>query len=454
MNLRKVSKLLAFALVTTLSISLLAGCGKTENEKPASNDEKATTEDAEISGTINYSSMWNEGEPQAEALKEMAVAFEKETGVKVEFEFAGRDVLTKIRSRLLMNDAPDLVDQDLSELNGALLKDGEEMVMPINDLFESKGPEDQETLMKVFNEDIVKLYEKGGNLYYLPYSYITSGFFYNKKFFAEKGLEAPKTWDEFITVNTKIKEMGIAPLALDGNISFYNAYYYYWALERVLGKGALSKAASDKTGEAWDDEGYLKAAELVYELSKGGKNLFEDGYAGSNYPAAQGDWALGKAGSILCGTWIPVETKDIAGEEFEFGFYPFPQVEGGTGDTTDVEAYLIGCAIPKDAPNASAAKAFLKFMVSKENAQMYVEKTMNMSARADAAYPEILGDVKPVVESATTFHLSYDGAMAAYSEWFANVFYPVDNDLVFGTITPEQFVKQMKEKSIEYWKNK
>lgn len=441
-SMKDVKKVIVWVSVLCLVLITATGCnGKKETSKA-------------LSGKINYVSMWNEGEPQAEALKRQGAAFESETGVQVEFEFAGRDNLTKIRSRLLMNDAPDIVDQDLSELNGALMKDEEIMVQPITKFFKTEGPEGKGTLMDIFNEEILRLYEQKGELYYMPYSYITSGFFYDKNLYQKHGITPPTTWKAFIANNEKLKSEGIAPLALDGNISFYNAYYYYWASLRMLGKDALYEAAGDKTGAAWDNEGFLKAAQMVYELSKSDKNHFQDGYEGSNYPAGQSDWALGQSGSILCGSWIPVETKDIGGEAFDFGFFPFPSIEGGKGKVTDVEAYLIGCAIPKDAPNPEAAKAFMKFMVKKEHAEDYASTTLNISARTDATYPDILSDIKPVVESAKSFHLSYDGAMASYSEWFANVFYPADNALVFGEITPEAFIKQVKDKTIDYWKSK
>lgn len=463
--MRKFKGVLASILVLALATSLLVGCGsssketKSEPEKDTAKQEqkqedtkKEEEKDTKKPGKINYVSMWNEGEPQAEVIKAIGEAYSQETGTEVEIEFAGRDVLTKIRSRLLMNDAPDIIGQDLSELNGALMKE-DPLVLPLTDFFSEEGPESG-TMMDLFDEDVVRLYEQNGDLYYMPYSYITSGFFYDKTMFSELGLKAPGTWDEFITNNEKLKEAGVAPLALDGNISFYNAYYYYWSVVRVLGKGALYEAAGDKTGNAWDDPGFLKAAELVAEISKGGKNHFQDGYEGSNYPAAQSDWALGKSGSVLCGSWIPVETKDIADADFEFGFYPYPQIDGGVGSNKDVEAYLIGCAIPMDAPNPEGAKDFLRFMMKEENAMKYANETLNISARVDVPYPSILKDIQPFVSGADSFHLSYDGAMAMYSEWFANVFYPIDNQLVFGDITPEEFIEQLKAESIKYWKNK
>ena len=298
------------------------------------------------------------------------------------------------------------------------------------------------------------LFAQGGNYYYVPYVKVTSGFFYNKTLFNKLGLNPPKTWNDFMAVNQKLKDNKIPPLALDGNISFYNAYYYYWACARVLGSGKFSEAANDKTGAAWDNPGFLQAAQLVSSLSKAGKNYFQDGYEGSAYPAAQSDWALGKAGSVLCGTWIPNETGPMVASDWQYGFYAFPAVDGGQGNYNDVEAYLMGYAIPKDAKNVDNAKKFIKFALKKEWAQSFVKTTVNMSGRKDVDPPPVLSDVTAYLAGATSAHRSYDGLMSDLPEWWANVFYPVDNDLIFGKITPKQFIDKIKAQTIAYWQGK
>jgi raffinose/stachyose/melibiose transport system substrate-binding protein len=434
-------KMLMTMLLSLTAMTLLFAAGQQEGSDAPS--------------SIEYVSMWNAGEPQALFLEDMAAKFEAETGTKVEITFAGRDILTKIRSRLLMQDSPDLVDQDFSELSGALLKDDSVLVEPLNDfLYKTEGPEGQSSMMDLFDEHLVKLYAENGNIYFFPYEFITSGFFYDKKLYAANGIKAPATWDEFVENNAALGAAGIPALALDGNISFYNAYYYYWALTRVMGPGHLKEAAGDPSGKAWDNPGYLKAAQMVYELSEGGKNFFQEGYAGSNYPAAQADWALNKSGAILCGTWIPSETKSQQVSGFDMGFFPFPSIDGGKGKTSDVEAYLIGMAVPKGAKNIEGAKAFMKFISRKEHADQLAKDTVNIAARTDAHYPELLADVQPVLGAAENFHVSYDGVMQLYPEWFSNVFYPADNDLVFGKTTPEEFIASIKKETINYWKNK
>ena len=412
-------------------------------------------EAAAAGDTIEYVSMWNAGEPQALFMEEMAAQFEAETGIKVDITFAGRDILTKIRSRLLMQDAPDLVDQDFSELSGALLRDDSVLVEPLNDfLYNEEGPEGQASMMELFDENLMKLYAKDGNIYFFPYEFITSGFFYDKKVYAQYGLSAPESWEEFISNNKTLTAEGIPALALDGNISFYNAYYYYWAVARVLGAGNLMAAASDRTGKTWYNPGFLRAAEMVYELSEGGSNLFQSGYAGSNYPAAQADWAMNKSGAILCGTWIPSETQSQQTPGFEMGYFPFPSISGGEGTIADVEAYMIGFAIPEGAENSSGAKEFMRFISRQDYADQLARDTVNIAARQGSYYPDLLLEVKPYLDNAESFHVSYDGVMQGQPEWFANVFYPLDNDLIFGNITPEEFISKIKEDTIDFWKSK
>jgi len=300
----------------------------------------------------------------------------------------------------------------------------------------------------------MNIYKVDGKNYFFPYEFSTAGFTYNKTMFGELGLSKPDTWQEFIKLNESLKEKGIHPLALDGNIDFYNAYYYVYLCQRILGTGSFLKAAEDKTGEIWDRYGYIEAAELTYELSKSGKNFFQPGYAESSFPAAQTNWALGNSGSIMCGTWIPQETWELVDDKWEFGCFSFPEIEYGAGKSTEIETALFGIAVLKDSNDPDAAKEFLKYIARRENSQKYVDCTELISPRSDIAPPEMLSDVREMIASATGYFLPYDGALGNRPEWMSNVFYPLNDKLIFGEITPDEFIKQIKQDSVNYWKNK
>jgi raffinose/stachyose/melibiose transport system substrate-binding protein len=403
--------------------------------------------------TIDFASFLSEGEPGASWYKEMIAEYEQVSGNTVKISYNGRDVLTKIKTRILTGDPPDIVEQDGSEISAALLS-SEILCEPLNGLLDSPGLDGEAKLREAFNNEILNMYAKDGTVYFVPYTFITSGFFYDKTMFKNMGVSVPKNWDEFIAAGETFKAAGIPFLALDGNISFYNAYYFYWACQRVMGTGNFYRAATDATGAAWDEPGYLQAAEMVHELSKGGRNFFQEGYAGSAYPQAQSDWAMGNMGSVLCGTWIPVETRDLVADDWEYGFFTFPEVVGGAGDPKETEAYLIGWAIPKGAKNVEAAQDFITFMSQKKSGEVLVGYTDGMSSRLDVPPPAVLADVQPYLAASTGMFLSYDGVQNGAPEWWADVFYNYNDQLVFGQITAPEFIKQIKQATIDFYKNK
>ncbi|MEF9970547.1 MAG: extracellular solute-binding protein [Ruthenibacterium sp.] len=459
--MKGIKKALALTLSLTMLTASFTACAPKQASSaaaPASASASAASQAApqgkKFDGiTVQFASCHNEAEQSSIWEKELAAEWEKETGGTIKFNYAGRDVLTSVKSDLLVGNAPDIITQDLSELAAALITKDEILLEPLNDVLD--GPAAGETTpIKDNLNGAYTLFRTDGKDYFVPFMYITSGFFYNKTMFKDLGITAPTTWDEFIKVCETIEKSDIPALAADGNISFYNCYYLQAACQRILGSGEFLKAALDPTGAAWDNPGFLEAAKYISELSAKGKNFFQDGYAGTAYPAGQTDWATGGAGMVYCGSWLPVETQDLVDDKFEFGFFAFPTIDGGKGITTDIEAQMMGFCVPKDAKNKDAAKDFIAYCTSKKAADRLVETNANMSARTDAIYPPALIEVKPFVDASTAYHKNYDGAMSAAPEWWANVFYPADDALFFGKISPEEFIAQIKAETIKFYENK
>ncbi len=393
-------------------------------------------------GDVEYLTMWNSKEPQAEFLKQMASSFEDETGIHIQIDYVGRNVLTKVKSRFMMGDPPDLVDQDFNEI-GAAISSGNLEAVDLNKVMEG--------VADIFDKELPELYADGERMYFFPYESITSGFFYDKNLYKRYGLSVPETWDQFIRNNEMLRSDNINPLAADGSINFYNAYYYCWAVQRVLGTGALKLAAEDRDGSAWEAPGYLEAAEMIYDMSGAGKHYFQEGYKSSEWPNAQIEWAKGNSGSLLCSTWIPSETKLHTKQDFSYGFFSFPEVKGGIGKNTEVEVAYIGCAIPGGAKNISGAVSFLKYISKRENAQKFSEMTGTISARKDVNYPEELEDVKIYREKISRPYKSYDGVWMDMPEWWTNVFLPLNDKLFFGELAPKDFIEKIKKESAAFW---
>ena len=403
---------------------------------------------AAFASTITYFSMWNSGEPQAKVLKKVISDFEQQTGNTVKVTWSGRDVLTTIRPRLLTGNAPDLVDQSFSELYAALLAQ-QELATPLNGLLAGNAPDGSGTFASIFDSKLMSMWKTNGNEYFVPYEYITSGFFYNKTIFDKQGIQVPKTWDELMAASAKLKAAGIAPFEQD-NTGDYNNYWYYWAVERTLGPGALLKAAQDKTGATWDDPGYLKAAQMVYEASPGGKDYFEKDMKGSTWPAAQTSWAQGNGAMILVGSWIVNEVAPSSVKSWVPGYFPFPVAE--SGGPSSMEAYLIGFAVPKGSKNPTVAEQFIRFALQKKYQDMISTDALNIAARSGVSYPKPIADIQPYVANATAFNIPYDKTQALLPQWYGPVFTPLSTKLMLGQVTPEEFISQLKSATVNYWK--
>ncbi|MEA3335399.1 MAG: extracellular solute-binding protein [Chloroflexota bacterium] len=404
--------------------------------------------EGEISGDLVYWVMWNEGEPEQMVIAETVAEFEKAyPNVNVEVTWAGREVLTKVRSALLAGTQLDLVDHAADELNAALMKN--DLTTPLDNLLTEQAYGEDVQFSDVFVPGVLEPYKVDGEVVFIPYQIITSAFWYDENFFSENGLSVPETWDELMQMCETLKGQDKACFAQDGTVDFYNAYFFYWLAERVMGPGAWHNAVSDTTGAAWDDPGWLKVAQMVQEPAE--KGYFMPGWDGNIWPAGQVAWSQGDAAAILVGSWVPNETKQTAKPDFKYRGFLFPEVEGGKGKMTEMESYLIGWVIPKDAQNAAAAREFMKFSMQKQFREKSVEEGKNMSARADVPIPDVLPDVKDWFDANTLLFKPYDGVQSDFPSWWISIFLPLDDQLITQQITAEEFIETLKAETVDYW---
>ncbi len=400
---------------------------------------------------INYWVMWNEGEPAAELIKEIIAEYEAVSGNTVNPTFAGREIITKLRTALSAGEKVDLIDFDAPSLFGALVT-GDTLVMDLNDALDAPAYGEDMPWRDIFTPGFLEQYQmESGETYFIPYQVISTAFWYDKRVFEEAGVEAPQTWDDFVGVMDQIKEAGYAPLTQDAQVWFYNLMWFYLLSARVNGPGALHAAAADETGEAWDNPNWGKIIEMEQMLWDSGYII--EGAEGFVWPAGQQELALGTAAIELCGSWLPNEVKDITDEGFTWGMFPMPAVEGGEGDLLDAESYLIGWMVMADAPNPDVAIDFMKFATQEQYMTALTNDTITLVARKGIPPPPQLADLDERFAEAETFFPPYDNVNADYPDWYTNVLGKIHDDAFFGRITPEEFMQQMKEKTIEYWEN-
>lgn len=421
------------ALIT--ASALLAGCSFFQGDSGGGGED-----------SLVFWSMWEKGEPQSEVLQAAIDEFEEAEGIDVTVQWAGREVSTRVQTAANTGDVPDLTDNAVEVL---LAGAGADVYRGLDSVYEREIPGEDQSVAEVVPENYIEPYRNAdGAPIVVPHSVTTTSIWYDADKLPEVAEAPPATWNEFVAVLSEMKSEGQSPLALDGTIPDYNAYWLAEMTLRQLGSGWLNEAARDETGETFRDPQFLAAAERVQALVDSG--YFMEGYQGSKLPAQEQAWAAGDANFIMMGSWAPLGKEEVAREGAVWRTFPAPLADGGVNS---VEANLLGFGIPSEAKNPENAEKFIAFFMQRDRLGNISAEANQLTPRADVDPPADLADVAAMLESADSAHRYLDGIPSDLPDWWNGVFLPADDKLVFGDITAAEFVETLVAESANYWKN-
>lgn len=381
--------------------------------------------------TLVYWSMWESTEPQGQAIQEAVDAYTAETGVKVDLQFKGRTGNREALQPALDGGTQiDIFDEDIDRVNSMYAK----YLLDLEDLVKETGYEETAIpgLMAACRD------AGGGTLKTIPYQPNVFAFFYNKDLFEQAGVEKePTTWAEFLEVCQKLKDAGITPMTMD---DAYATSVIGYHLARLVGE---EKVVEIVTEGKWDDPAVLQMAQDIEELAKNG---YYSEMVGSNvWPAGQNtELALGTAAMYLNGSWLPNEVKDMAGEDFKWGCFAYPELENGANgiETNNFGAQVFG--INKDTKMPKEAFDLVKFITTGEYDAKLAEMSVGIPAdTTNTEWPAMVECAKPVIEQST-----------GRFTWAAGVETNVDTTpvikenfikLMAGSLTADEFVAAMQE---------
>ncbi|MFT4107133.1 MAG: ABC transporter substrate-binding protein [Lacrimispora sp.] len=378
------------ALSAVMVGSLLAGCsgGASAPTTAASSDGgKETTAAAGGGEGLVYWSMWESTEPQGQAIQMAVDKFTADTGVKVDVQFKGRTGIREgLQPALDAGTNIDLFDEDIDRVNttwGQYLMDLEEMAKASG--YEANA---NAGLMSACRE------VGGGALKSIPYQPNVFAFFYNQTIFDEAGVTAvPKTWAELDAACQKIKDAGYTPITCD---DAYIVSMFGYHMSRLIGEPETEVVV--KEGK-WDDPSVLKTAQAYESFAQ--KGYFSETIASNVWPAGQNqELALGTAAMYLNGSWLPNEVKDMAGDDFKWGCFSYPAVDGGKDGTNAANYGAQVLAINKNSKNGENAFKLIEYITQGEFDKKMSELSMGIPADSrNTEWPAQLASVKPVMDS-------------------------------------------------------
>ena len=383
--MKKTTKYLVLFLFTMLVTFVLAACSDSVDDT-ATNDNNSDSDNGETATEEKVKLTIGSWRTEDVAKYEKVIALFNETNPDIEVEFSptkNTEYNTVLNTALQAGEGPDIFH--LRPYAAGLKLADAGFVEPITDI---NG-------LDTFSEDYLAA-SKGvdGEQYGVPLNISSTQFFYNKKIFADQGLEVPTTWDEFIEVNEKLLKADITPIAMGTKEG--------WLLSLshgIVGAGVLDgNAFADKlvTGETdFSDPAFVESIEAMNDLKK----YFPANSEGLGMDDIRTIFAMEQAAMFPLGSWeIPVVSE--LNPDLDYGFFPMPSKTGNQSVTTWVDGSF---AINAKSKNIDAAKTFLEFLTTKEFGELFVDEFKMISAIPGiTSDDELLSELSKTVESSST----------------------------------------------------
>ncbi|MBW7456956.1 extracellular solute-binding protein, partial [Paenibacillus sepulcri] len=155
-----------------------------------------------------------------------------------------------------------------------------------------------------------------GHIYSYPFAGIEFQLlYYNKKLFAEAGVEAPiKTYDQWKDAIQKFKAKGIVPMAIFSKEKWIGNSFYKGLLTREEPQGYAAL-----TGTELPDS-FKLAAQQFNELKEAG--LFDANATNTNYDQASSMFYTGKAAMFVNGQWEIYSSDKNLGADVDWMYWP------------------------------------------------------------------------------------------------------------------------------------
>lgn len=323
------------SISTILIILLLAGCTGNELDQSLIQEDKIELE-------------FFSPKPETEVVfNELIQEFERlHPNVTIK-QVIVPEPMTVLKGRIARGDSPDLfitypIEQDykVRAEKGYLL-----------DL-------SNEPFIKNIQPTIQNRYLLNGKMYGAALTQNAVGVLYNKNHFEELKLSVPNSWNSFVQVLEELKSNGKTALVMpnkDANqASIFN-------LNLVANEFETSYWEKDEFSIVADPRWRKISEKTLTVLSYVQPNSFEDSYYDVNEKFANGEGSM-----YIMGTWA-LTMIEKSNPYLNYGIFPFPasnQIDHNVLGGVD-----IGFAISADTKHPKEAKAFLAFLIKKENAQ-------------------------------------------------------------------------------------
>ena len=274
-----------------------------------------------------------------------------------------------------------------------------------------------------------------GKMLVMPYQPYTTGVWFNKDMFDAAGItKSPETWTEFLGVCQKLKDSGVNAITCnsDGMTLLYG-----YQMARYVGQARLIEILDNVQ---WADVPEAKkAAEEIQSLFVKG---YMSEYAPANYPDGQNEIGFGESAMILNASWIPNEINQNTGAQINWGFFPWPAVDGGVDGIEGSMVGSQGAGIVAKSEHKQEAFDFMMTVVTGAFDKKMADAVLSIPADVENhEWPAVVAGAEPYFKLMTK---TYDWAVGLENNGQFKDFV-FDNLIKLAKLeyTPDQFISAM-----------
>jgi raffinose/stachyose/melibiose transport system substrate-binding protein len=372
-------------LSSALVAGLLAGCGG--NEEADSGKDKGKE-------TITF---LIDNQTQLDPIQAIADAFEEKHNVEIEFETrpGGSEGDNIVKTRLSTGDMADIMWYN----SGSLLQ----ALNPEQNFVDLSKEPFMENLMDNFKDAV----SVNGKVFGVPGEPTNAGgWLYNKKVYEELGLSIPKTWDELMDNNEKIKQAGKTPVIGTFKDSWTSQLIFLSDNYNVLAESPnFAEDFTVNKAKFADTPAALRSFEKLEEVNE--KGYFNEDFLATTYETGLKMLTEGNAAHYPILTFALNNLgANYADKMEDIGFFPQP---GDSADKNGLTVWMPAAIyLNKNSEHVDVAKKFMEFYISQEAVDLYTSKLQPNGPFAikgvelpDDVYPAVK-DMLPYFESGNT----------------------------------------------------
>ncbi|WP_019909128.1 ABC transporter substrate-binding protein [Paenibacillus sp. HW567] len=439
-------KIIVRTLVPALLLtSALSACGG--NNEPSGNDSSSSAPEASSASAapeakkVTFSIGYATGDPAGkQAIADQIKAFmEANPNITIKdiSEGTSSSYLDWLKTKDAVGEFPDLVEMRDTEV---FLKAGKIAELPadVQSLFDSVPAIDG----KVYNAPM------GLNA--------PEGIIYSKKAYEKAGItELPKTYDEFLAAQEKLKASGVTPIVVGGKDIFHMGFWLNkFLIDDVYSKDPDWNSKRTAKQVSFTDDNVVQAMTDYKELFT---KYVDKGWLSTGDNQTASILISGKAAQLFSGPWMFTQIQE-ADPGFEFGFYALPDREGKVNvvGLPSPAGWTLSTEADKDADKKEAITAFLKFFFSKDEYGKFLSATNTIPSTKDKPELQVSEQMQTVLDLANDASVTKS---LMINQWYAknqipsqfrNWYYKLMQDLV---VTNSDVKEYMKKADTEYDSN-